>query len=77
MLGIKRSDDHKMLKLSIRTLHSERGSTSAEHAVLASLIAGVIIGAVMTLGGEVRQLIEPPLVAIIELTIQLSTQPII
>ncbi len=66
-----------MLKLSQKTLHRKYGATSAEYAVLASMIAGVIIGAVMTLGIEAFELIEPPLVALIELTIKYSSQPII
>ena len=69
-----------MLKLSLRTLHREYGAISAEYAILASLITGVIVGAVMTLGGEARELFEPllvALIAIIELTIQFSSQPLI
>ncbi len=66
-----------MHKLLSKPLHSECGTTSAEYAILASMIAGVFIGAVMTLGVGVRELLEPSLVALIELTIQISSQPII
>ncbi len=66
-----------MLKLSLRTLHSEYGATSAEYAIMSSLIAGVIMGAVITLEREARELFIPLLVTLIELTIQISSQPII
>lgn len=41
-----------------RLLRSDRGVTSIEYALLGSLIAMAIIGAVSTLGGTVRALYQ-------------------
>lgn len=56
--GESRNRTIEMLKLSLITLHSENGATAAEYAIMASLIAGVIVGAVTTLGWRVRELFE-------------------
>lgn len=43
-------------------LIGERGVTAIEYAILASLIAVVIVGAVTTLGTNVRDLLYQPVV---------------
>ena len=37
---------------------NERGASSAEYAILGSLVAAVIVVAVTTLGGDVRDLFD-------------------
>ncbi len=47
-----------MLKLFLKALSNER-ATAAEYAIMASLIAAVIVGAVTLFGLKVRSLFEP------------------
>ncbi len=59
---IKKSNDEsalKMLKLLLKDLSNERGATAVEYAIMTSLIAAVIVGAVTSFGLKVRSLFEP------------------
>lgn len=48
-----------MLKLLLKDLSNERGATAVEYAIMTSLIAAVIVGAVTSFGLKVRSLFEP------------------
>jgi len=48
-----------MLKILLKALYSKCGATSVEYAIMPSLIAAIIFGAVMTLGLKVMSLFEP------------------
>lgn len=51
------------MRMRMRLLfRGERGVTAIEYAILASLIAVVIVGAVTTLGTNVRDLLYQPVV---------------
>lgn len=44
----------ELLKIMINTKRDERGATAVEYGLLVALIAAVIVGVVLILGGEVQ-----------------------
>lgn len=46
------------LKLYFRVIYPSRGATAVEYSIMVSLIAGVVITAVFTLGQEVTGLFQ-------------------
>jgi pilus assembly protein Flp/PilA len=44
----------KMLRLYLKLKYSEKGATAVEYGLLVALIAAVIVGTVLILGGKVN-----------------------